>query len=193
MLERVIDRKNCASRISEDGLHTFPLQRGPQNLCTGHLVISRRLHLRLHGCCCAHSILYTVTAPAEAEETVLAYLAKTPVAKRGLGACQLRRRSSISESDISTESWRLSTSKTTMSPSRTAAIGPRQSASGATCPAISPRVAPEKRPSVCKATDSPMPPPVTAAVTANISLIPGPPRGPSLRITNTSFGRILFS
>src|SRR5260370_36255192 len=193
MLESVIDRKNRASGISEEGLHAFPLQRGPQNLCAGHLVVGRRLHLRLHGCCCAHSILYTVTAPAEAEDTVLAYLEKTPVAKRGLGGCQLRRRSSISESGISTKSLRLSTSKTTMSPSRTAAIGPRQTASGATCPAISPRVAPEKRPSVSKATDSPKPAPVSAAVTANISLIPGPPRGPSLRITNTSFGRTLFS
>ena len=39
------------------------------------------------------------------------------------------------------------------SPSRMAAIGPPATASGATCPAIRPRVAPEKRPSVSRATD----------------------------------------
>ena len=46
-------------------------------------------------------------------------------------------------------------SKTIVSPSRTAAIGPPCAASGATCPAIKPCVAPENRPSVRKATESP--------------------------------------
>ena len=41
-------------------------------------------------------------------------------------------------------------SKTIVSPSRTAAIGPPCAASGATCPAIKPCVAPENRPSVSK-------------------------------------------
>ena len=72
------------------------------------------------------------------------------------------------------------------SPSRTAAIGPPAAASGATCPTIRPRVAPEKRPSVISATESPSPAPMMAAVTASISRIPGPPFGPSYRITTTS-------
>ena len=66
-----------------------------------------------------------------------------------------------------------------ISPSRTAAIGPPRAASGATCPAMSPRVAPENRPSVSNATESPRPAPTMAAVTASISRMPGPPRGPS--------------
>src|SRR5260370_5948523 len=100
MLESVIDRKNRASGISEDGLHAFPLQRGPQNLCAGHLVVGRRLHLRLHGCCCAHSILYTVTAPAAAEDYVLEYFTITPVAKRCLDGCLYHYRDVLSESVI---------------------------------------------------------------------------------------------
>ena len=48
-------------------------------------------------------------------------------------------------------------SNTIVSPSRSAAIGPPAAASGATCPAIRPRVAPENRPSVSSATDSPSP------------------------------------
>jgi hypothetical protein len=51
---------------------------------------------------------------------------------------------------------------------------------------MKPLVAPEKRPSVNIATFSPKPWPTIAAVTANISLIPGPPFGPSYRITTTS-------
>ena len=39
-----------------------------------------------------------------------------------------------------------------MSPSRTMAMGPPFDASGATCPAVKPYVAPEKRPSVIRAT-----------------------------------------
>ena len=65
-----------------------------------------------------------------------------------------------------------------MSPSRTAAMGPPTNASGATWPAVNPRVAPEKRPSVSRATcalssalDE------MAAVTCNISRMPGPPFG----------------
>ena len=46
-------------------------------------------------------------------------------------------------------------------------------------PGSNPRVAPEKRPSVSRATSSPSPSPTSAAVTASISRIPGPPAGPS--------------
>ncbi len=77
-----------------------------------------------------------------------------------------------------------------MSPSRTAAIGPPAAASGATCPAIKPCVAPENRPSVTSATESPSPAPTMAAVTPSISRIPGPPFGPSCRITTTSPARM---
>ncbi len=56
---------------------------------------------------------------------------------------------------------------------------PPRAASGATCPAEMPRVAPEKRPSVSRATLSLRPAPAIAAVTPNISRMPGPPRGPS--------------
>src|SRR6187551_3415155 len=79
------------------------------------------------------------------------------------------------------------------SPSRIAAIGPPLAASGATWPTIKPRVAPEKRPSVSSATSSPSPSPTIAAVTCSISRIPGPPTGPSLRITTMSPGRIACS
>ena len=65
------------------------------------------------------------------------------------------------------------------SPSRTTASGPPRAASGETWPTISPRVAPEKRPSVTSATDSPSPAPTTDDVTLSISRMPGPPAGPS--------------
>ena len=55
---------------------------------------------------------------------------------------------------------------------------------------MKPCVAPEKRPSVMSATESPRPWPTIAAVTASISRMPGPPDGPSLRITTTSFAWI---
>ena len=42
-----------------------------------------------------------------------------------------------------------------------------------------PRVAPEKRPSVIKATSLPKPRPTILEVGASISGIPGPPFGPS--------------
>jgi len=55
---------------------------------------------------------------------------------------------------------------------------------------LKPWVAPLKRPSVISATSSPRPAPLTAPVTASISRIPGPPTGPSLRMTITSPGSI---
>ena len=49
-----------------------------------------------------------------------------------------------------------------------------------------PRVAPENRPSVTIATDLSNPSPTSVAAGIDSSRIPGPPRGPSLRITSTS-------
>ena len=54
------------------------------------------------------------------------------------------------------------------------AIGPPKAASGATCPIEAPRVAPEKRPSVIKATSLSKPIPAISEVGDNISRIPGP-------------------
>ena len=65
-------------------------------------------------------------------------------------------------------------------------MGPPCAASGPTWPTQKPRVAPEKRPSVMSATFLPMPWPDSAAVVASISRMPGPPAGPSLRMTMTS-------
>ena len=73
-----------------------------------------------------------------------------------------------------------------VSPVWTAPIGPPWTASGATWATMKPWVAPEKRPSVMSATSSPSPSPTIAAVTASISRMPGPPAGPSLRMTTTS-------
>src|SRR5271155_3278943 len=53
-------------------------------------------------------------------------------------------------------------------------------------PTTNPCVPPEKRPSVISATSLPRPSPMMALVGASISLMPGPPRGPSKRMTTTS-------
>ena len=66
-----------------------------------------------------------------------------------------------------------------ISPSSIKAIGPPTAASGDTCPIEAPLEAPEKRPSVINATESPSPIPAIAEVGFNISRIPGPPFGPS--------------
>ena len=77
-----------------------------------------------------------------------------------------------------------------ISPSWTKAIGPPRAASGETWPIEAPLVAPLKRPSVISATVEPSPIPEIADVGLSISLIPGPPFGPSYRITTTSPGFI---
>src|SRR5262249_24547285 len=69
-------------------------------------------------------------------------------------------------------------SNTIVSPSRIAAIGPPAAASGATCPAIRPRVAPENLPSVTMTTDSPSPPPADRACPAQHPGLPRPPLRP---------------
>ena len=66
-----------------------------------------------------------------------------------------------------------------ISPSCTRAMGPPTAASGETWPMDAPLEAPEKRPSVISATDEPSPMPTMAEVGLSISLIPGPPLGPS--------------
>ena len=78
-----------------------------------------------------------------------------------------------------------------ISPSSTNAIGPPIAASGDTCPIDAPLEAPENLPSVIKATLEPSPIPAIADVGLSISLIPGPPFGPSYLITTTSPATIL--
>src|SRR5712691_11452567 len=91
------------------------------------------------------------TAPSEADVTNFAYLAKTPCLYFGAGGFHLVLRRAISDLLSSPRSFLLSTSISTMSPSRRSAIGPPVAASGETCPTIKPWVAPEKRPSVRRA------------------------------------------
>ena len=69
---------------------------------------------------------------------------------------------------------------------------PPSAASGEICPTTNPCVPPEKRPSVINPTLSPKPNPIIADVGFNISLIPGPPLGPSYLITITSPSLIEF-
>src|SRR5579864_2463608 len=175
LAERVIDRKNRAAGVTEDVLHAEACQRFAENFRTGEL------HEVLEAVCATDEKLLgmTVTAPREAEETSSAYLAITPVLKRGAGAFQEERRRWISASVRLTLRVRFGMSNAMVSPSASAAMGPPVAASGATWPAMKPCVAPEKRPSVSSATESPKPAPTSAAVTCSISRMPGPPLGPS--------------
>jgi len=77
-------------------------------------------------------------------------------------------------------------SSSILSPSFTRAMGPPSAASGDMCPTHGPRVPPENLPSVIRATESPSPMPISVAVGASISLMPGPPLGPSYLMTSTS-------
>ena len=70
---------------------------------------------------------------------------------------------------------------------------PPAGASGQICPIQRPLVPPENLPSVIKATCLPKPLPTIADVGESISLIPGPPFGPSYLITTTSPATILSS
>ena len=79
-------------------------------------------------------------------------------------------------------------STTIRSPVFNSPMGPPTAASGEICPTTKPWLPPEKRPSVIRATLSPSPRPMMAPVGLSISRMPGPPRGPSLRITTTSPG-----
>ncbi len=73
-----------------------------------------------------------------------------------------------------------------ISPSRSRPISPPSAASGHTCPMEAPLEAPENRPSVIRATVLSSFIPAKALVGLSISRIPGPPLGPSYRITTTS-------
>ena len=131
-----------------------------------------------------------MTAPSDAEDTSRAYFAITPDVYGGFGGFHRARLRASSAEERRASRRRFVTSNAIRSPSRSSAIGPPTAASGATCPAISPCVAPEKRPSVSNATARPSPSPTMAEVTPSISRIPGPPFGPSYRTTTTSPARM---
>ena len=80
------------------------------------------------------------------------YLEKIPLVIFGGLGFQAAKRVLSSLSDNSTFRVRLGMSMVMVSPFLRTAIGPPSKASGATCPMLPPRVAPEKRPSVIKAT-----------------------------------------
>src|SRR6185369_9905063 len=130
------------------------------------------------------------TAPRAAVPTSFAYFASTPRLCLGAGADQAALRRASSSPSTCRSRVRAAMSSTISSPSRTSAIGPPSVASGATWPMHRPVVAPENRPSVRRSTSLPIPAPLIAPVTASISRMPGPPRGPSLRMTTTSPSRI---
>ena len=66
-----------------------------------------------------------------------------------------------------------------VSPSSMRPMGPPEAASGLTWPMAAPREAPEKRPSVMRATVVYSYMPARALVGLSISRMPGPPLGPS--------------
>ena len=98
---------------------------------------------------------------------------------RGSLGCHLVRRASNVASSTATLILLFGISIEIISPSSIKAIGPPTAASGDTCPIDAPLVAPEKRPSVINATSLSSPIPAISLVGDNISLIPGPPLGPS--------------
>ena len=122
-----------------------------------------------------------VTAPSEAELTSAAYLASTPVVTRGA----MRAHSRARQVGVDVDAARADVDAHAVAVAQRA-IGPPRAASGAMWPTMKPCVAPLKRPSVISATSLPRPWPTSAAVTASISRMPGPPAGPSKRITTTS-------
>ena len=113
------------------------------------------------------------------EVTLFAYLAKYPVVILGSLGCHLLLRSAKTSSDTRTFIVFLGISISIISPSSIKAIFPPTAASGETCPIAAPLVAPENLPSVISATEFPKPLPIIAEVGFSISLIPGPPFGPS--------------
>ena len=73
-----------------------------------------------------------------------------------------------------------------LSPSLTNAMGPISAASGETWPMQRPLVPPENLPSVIRAQSRSSPLPHRTLVGVSISLMPGPPLGPSYRMMTTS-------
>ena len=115
-----------------------------------------------------------------------AYLPSTPRFSPAPVGTKAAMRASYSVSSIKTLIVFLTASISIMSPFLTIPIGPPLAASGVMCPTSKPWLPPEKRPSVMSATSLISPRPATALVGESISRIPGPPTGPSLRITTTS-------
>src|SRR5262249_20107632 len=111
--EGIVGGHDGAAWIPEDDVDPLSDQGFPQDLCT----------------CQSH-----VTAPSDAELTRRAYLPMTPRAFCGGGLNPARRGSRSAR----TSRRRARTSKRMMSPSRTKAIGPPITASGATWPAMKP-------------------------------------------------------
>src|SRR5699024_4696812 len=74
------------------------------------------------------------TAPSEAERTSLRYLPSTPLVKVGGSGSHPSLRRASSSSSTSRSRVLFATSRRIWSPSRTNAIGPPSTASGATCP-----------------------------------------------------------
>ena len=193
LAQRVVDGQNRAAGVAEDVGNALAYQRGPHDFCAGEAGGGGEVGVGcLRGCVVSHGWLLEdseqktefcciyVVAPTAALVTRSTYLRKTPAGQRNGGGLKPFRRAAISSSLTSRVSLRLGMSKWMMSPSRTAAMGPPTKASGATWPAVKPRVAPEKRPSVSSATwalSSALE--ETAAVTCSISRMPGPPLGPS--------------
>src|SRR5258708_40180574 len=131
--ERVVNGKNRAAGIPENVFYAEMFQRLAENFCAGEF------HSVLPDCTGSELVCgKAVTAPREDEATRNAYLAMTPLVKRGAGGFQLARRCLICSSVNSTFRVRLGISKTMVSPSAIAAMGPPCAASGATWPAISP-------------------------------------------------------
>ena len=98
-----------------------------------------------------------VIAPSDADPTREAYFAITPREYLDLIGFHFFNLVFISFFDILRSSLPLSTSILITSPFLNNQIGPPTAASGATCPIISPLVAPENLPSVINATLSPRP------------------------------------
>ena len=119
------------------------------------------------------------TAPLSADVTIDAYLARYPVLTFGSLGVHASLRFASSSSDTFTLIVLAGISIAIISPSSIRAIGPPVAASGETWPIDAPLDAPQKRPSVINATLEPSPMPAMADVGFNISLMPGPPFGPS--------------
>ena len=171
---RVVGRQNRAARDSRTRRSRLRAPAHSQRICAPvsficHLTLrSRRLQVAesnllrdLQSAVNPSPLPSTPTTPARA------YFASTPVVYRGAGAVHAASRCrDLRVADLDVEPALRDVDRRSMSPSRTAAIGPPRDASGATWPTMKPRVAPENRPSVTSATDSPSPAPTIAPVTA---------------------------
>src|SRR5205814_1071876 len=133
-------------------------------------------------------------APSFAEVAIEAYARSaadtgrsrsTGVYGRSRFSCATRRASRMSGVTANSID-RAGMSMTISSPVSTSAISPPAAPSGDTCPMESPDVPPENLPSVTSAQARPRPRPLRNEVGYSISCMPGPPRGPSYRITTPS-------